>query len=55
MRRQRNFLLFMALAAAVATPALGQTVTSPGAPASGDANEATSIPGSSRRHLVRAR
>jgi hypothetical protein len=48
MRRQRNFLLFMALAAAVATPALGQTVTSQGVPASGDANEATSIPDFSR-------
>ena len=27
MHRQRNFLLFIALAAAVATPAVGQTVT----------------------------
>jgi hypothetical protein len=44
MHRQRNFLLFIALAAAVATPALGQTVTSGVGPASGETNGATSIP-----------
>ena len=44
MRRQRNFLLFIALAAAVATPALGQTATSGGEPAGGVANGATAIP-----------
>ena len=44
MHRQRNFLLFIALAAAVATPALGQVVTSGVGPASGEANGATSIP-----------
>jgi hypothetical protein len=42
--RQRNFLLFFALAAAVATPALGQTVTPGVEPASDEANEAISIP-----------
>jgi hypothetical protein len=41
---QRNFLLFIAFAAAVATPALGQTVTSGVGPANGETNEATSIP-----------
>jgi len=44
MRRQRNFLLLIALAAAVATPALGQTVTSGVGPAGGETGGATSIP-----------
>jgi hypothetical protein len=44
MLRQRNFLLFIALAAAVVTPALGQTVTSGVGPASGVTNGAASIP-----------
>ena len=44
MHRQRNFLLFIALAAAVATPALGQTATSGLGPARGETNAATSIP-----------
>jgi hypothetical protein len=44
MRRQRNFLLFIALAAAVATPALGETVTSRIGPASGETKGATPIP-----------
>jgi hypothetical protein len=44
MRRQRNFLLFIALAAAVVTPALGQSVTTGVGPASGAANGAASIP-----------
>jgi hypothetical protein len=44
MRRQRNFLLSIALAAAVATPALGQTAKSGGGPAGGETTEATSIP-----------
>jgi hypothetical protein len=46
MLRQRNFLLFMfiALAAAVVTPAPGQTVTSGVGPASGATNGAASIP-----------
>ena len=44
MHRQRNFLLFIALAAAVATPALGQTVTSGVGPASGETDGAASIP-----------
>jgi hypothetical protein len=48
MHRQRNFLLFIALAAAVATPALGQTVTSGVGPASGETNGATSIPNFTR-------
>jgi hypothetical protein len=48
MRRQRNFLLVTALAAAVATPALGQTATSGAGPASGVTNTATSIPDFSR-------
>jgi len=48
MRRKRNFLLFTALAAAVATPALGQTATSGAGPASGVANTATAIPDFSR-------
>jgi hypothetical protein len=44
MRRQRNFLLFIVLAAAAVTPALGQTVTSGVGPASGATKGATSIP-----------
>ena len=48
MRRQRNFFLFIALAAVVATPALGQTVTSGFGPASGVTNGGTSIPDFSR-------
>jgi hypothetical protein len=44
MPRQRNFLLFIALAAAVVTPALGQTVTSGIGPASGVTNATASIP-----------
>jgi hypothetical protein len=48
MSRQRYyFLLFIALAVAVATPALGQAVTSGGGPASGVTNTAT-IPDFSR-------
>jgi hypothetical protein len=47
MHRQRNFLLFIALAAAVATPAVGQTVTLGVGPA-GVTNSATSIPDFSR-------
>ena len=35
MHRQRNFLLITILAAAIATPALGQTVASAGGPGSG--------------------
>jgi hypothetical protein len=48
MSRQRNFLLFIALAVAVATPALGQSVTSGGGPASGLTNSATLVPDFSR-------
>ena len=48
MRRQRNFLPFIALVAAVATPALGQTVTTGAGPASGETKGATSIPDFSR-------
>jgi hypothetical protein len=48
MSRQRNFLLFIALAVAFATPALGQAVTSGGEPASGVTNSATLIPDFSR-------
>jgi hypothetical protein len=48
MHRQRNFLLFIALAAAVATPALGQTVKSGVGPAGSVTNAATSIPDFSR-------
>src|SRR6516164_11722633 len=44
MRRQRNFLLFIALEAAVATPAVGQTVTSGSGPSGGETHGATSIP-----------
>jgi hypothetical protein len=44
MLRQRNFLLFIALAKAVVTPALGQTVTSGVGPASGVTNGARLIP-----------
>ena len=47
MHRQRNFLLFIAFAAAVATPAVGQTVTLGVGPA-GVTNSATSIPDFSR-------
>jgi hypothetical protein len=47
MHRQRNFLLFIALAAVVATPAVGQTVPSGVGPA-GETNGATSIPDLSR-------
>jgi hypothetical protein len=48
MRRQWNFLLFIALSAAVATPALGQTVTSGVGQPGGVTNSATSIPDFSR-------
>ena len=48
MRRQRNFLPFIALAAAVATPALGQTGTSGRGLGSGETNSAASIPDFSR-------
>jgi hypothetical protein len=48
MRRHRNFLPFIALAAAVATPALGQTGTSGGEPRSGETKDAASIPDFSR-------
>src|SRR5579864_4290947 len=48
MRRQRNFLPFIALAAAVATPALGQTATSAIGLGSGETNGATSVPDLSR-------
>jgi hypothetical protein len=44
MRRQRNFLPFIVLAAAAVTPALGQTVTSGIGPPSGATKGATSIP-----------
>jgi hypothetical protein len=44
MHRQQNFLLFIALAAATATPALGQTVASGGGAASGVTHGATPIP-----------
>jgi hypothetical protein len=47
MHRQLNFLLFITLAAAVATPATGQTVTSEVGPP-GVTNSATSIPDFSR-------
>jgi hypothetical protein len=50
MPTQRNFLLFIALAAAFATPALGQTAIS-GGPVSGVTNAATSIPDLSRLWL----
>src|SRR5437879_11698540 len=43
MHTQRNFLLFIVLAAAFATPALGQTATSGGS-ISGVTNGAPSIP-----------
>jgi hypothetical protein len=43
-QRRRNFALFIALAVAVTTPALGQSVTSGVGPARGETNEATSIP-----------
>jgi hypothetical protein len=48
MHRQRNVLLFIALSAAVATPALGQTVTSSAGPPGGATSGATSIPDFSR-------
>jgi hypothetical protein len=41
---RQNFLLFMALAALVATPALGQTVTSGIGPASEEAERVPSVP-----------
>jgi hypothetical protein len=44
MRRQRNFLLFIALTAMAATPALGQTATSAGGPAGGATHAAAEIP-----------
>ena len=44
MRRQRNFLSCIALAVAIATPALGQTATSGIEPGSGETNEAPAIP-----------
>jgi hypothetical protein len=48
MRSHRNFLLFSALAVAVATPALGQTETSGVGPAGGVTKGATLIPDFSR-------
>jgi hypothetical protein len=48
MRGQRNSLLFIALAAAVATPALGQTATSGGGPSGGATQSAASVPNFSR-------
>ncbi len=48
MTRYRNFLRFVALAVAVATPALGQTVTSGVGPAGGGTKDATLIPDFSR-------
>ncbi len=42
--KQRNLLLFIALGAAVATPALGQTVTFGGGPASGETSGTAAIP-----------
>ena len=44
MPRQRNVLSFIALAVAIATPALGQTATSGIEPGSGETNEAPAIP-----------
>jgi hypothetical protein len=44
MHRQRSLLPFIALAAAVVTPGLGQPVTSGVGPASGETNGATLIP-----------
>ncbi len=44
MHRQRNFLLFIALAAAVATPVVGQTVTSGVGPAGSATHGAASVP-----------
>ena len=44
MRRQRNFFLLIALAAAIATPVLGQTIASGGGPASVTTNGTASIP-----------
>src|SRR5271169_419305 len=48
MHRQRNFLLFIALAMATAAPALGQTATPVVGPSSGTTNGAISIPDFSR-------
>jgi hypothetical protein len=48
MRRQWNFVLFIALAAAIATPALAQNPTSRVGPASGGTTGATPIPDFSR-------
>ena len=42
--KQRNLLLFIALGAAIATPALGQTVTLGGGPASGETSGTAAIP-----------
>jgi hypothetical protein len=44
MHRQRNFLLISILAAAIATPALGQTVASAGGPGSGKTHGTAEIP-----------
>src|SRR6202046_5366345 len=44
MRRQRTSLLSIAFAAAIATPALGQTATSGGGPSGGATKSAASIP-----------
>ena len=44
MHRQQNFLLFIALAAAVATPALGQTVASGGGATVGVTHSAAPLP-----------
>jgi hypothetical protein len=46
--RRRNFLLFIALSAAIATPALGQTAPSGTGPAGGAPKGAASIPDFSR-------
>ena len=48
MRRQRNFLLFMAFAIATAAPAQEQTATPVGESTSGATNSAASIPDFSR-------
>jgi len=48
MRTQRNLLLFIALTAMAATPALGQTATSADGPAGGVTNSATAVPNFTR-------
>ena len=44
MHKQRNFLLITILAAAIATPALGQTVASAGGPGSGKTHGTAETP-----------